>query len=214
MATVRVITIAREYGSGGTAIGRELARRLSWKLLDRELILELARRAHVHPCKVSEMDEHATSFVERLLKSLWLGSIVTWSAPAPDIIDPDYIAELSGMLIREAAKLGKCVIVGRGGQCVLQDDDDVFHVFVYGSRHQRLKRVQSLYLTKAECEAALDEIDRTRAVYIRTHYGCDWASRQLYDLMISSDFGIDRAASVVLRAAELTDQEAERMTVN
>jgi cytidylate kinase len=179
MTPVRVITIAREYGSGGAAIGRELARRLGWKLLDRELILELARRAHLHPCKVSEMDERATSFVERLLKSLWLSSIATWSGPAPDIIDPDYIAKLSGMLIREAAKLGKYVIVGRGGQCALQDNDDVFHVFVYGSQHQRLKRVQSRYLTKAECEAALDEIDRTRAAYIRTHYGCDWASRQL-----------------------------------
>lgn len=85
MATVRVITIAREYGSGGAAIGRELARRLGWKLLDRELILELARRAHVHPCRVSEMDEHATSFVNRLLKSLWLGSMVTWSGLLPSL---------------------------------------------------------------------------------------------------------------------------------
>ncbi len=49
MTAVRVITIAREYGSGGAAIGQELAARLRWKLLDRELILELARRAHVEP---------------------------------------------------------------------------------------------------------------------------------------------------------------------
>lgn len=108
--------------------------------------------------------------------------------------------------------MGHCVIVGRGGQCVLQHNDDVFHVFVYGSRQQRIKRVQSLYPTKAECEAALDEIDRVRAAYIRVRYGCDWADPQLYDLMISSDPGIDRTASVVLCAAELTDQEAVHTT--
>jgi cytidylate kinase len=67
MKTVRVITIAREYGSGGAAIAEELAIRLAWKLLDRELILELARRAHVQPSEVSQMDERASSFIARLL---------------------------------------------------------------------------------------------------------------------------------------------------
>jgi len=74
MKTVRVITIAREYGSGGAAIGQELAADLGWRLLDRELILELARRAHVQPSEVSQMDEHPRSFIERLLNSLWCKS--------------------------------------------------------------------------------------------------------------------------------------------
>lgn len=77
MKAVRVITIAREYGSGGAAIGQELAARLGWKLLDRELILELARRAHVQPSEVSHMDEHPNSFIARLLKAFWLGNIYT-----------------------------------------------------------------------------------------------------------------------------------------
>src|SRR6516164_7843967 len=119
MKEVRVITIAREYGSGGAVIGQELANRLGWKLLDRELILELARRAHLQPSEVAQMDEHASSFIERLLKAFWVGNTYVWSGPAPDVVDSDYLADLSAIVIREAAKLGECVIVGRGAQCVL-----------------------------------------------------------------------------------------------
>ena len=203
MKTIRVITIAREYGSGGAAIGQELATRLGWKLLDRELILELARRAHVQPSEVSQMDEHPSSFIARLLKVFWLGNAYPWSGPAPDVVDPDYLAELSAIVIREAAKLGQCVIVGRGAQCVLQGREDVFHVFVYGSRPEKLKRVQTRYPTRTECEGALDEFDRIRGAYIRTYYRCDWSNRRLYDLMINSDAGIDRAVGVILNAAGL-----------
>jgi cytidylate kinase len=203
MKTVRVITISREYGSGGAAIGQELANRLGWKLLDRELILELARRAHIQPSEVSEMDEHANSSIDRVLKAFWLGNAYVWSGPVSDVVDSDYLAELSAIVIREAAKLGQCVIVGRGAQCVLQEREDVFHVFVYGSRQERLKRIQTRYPTPAEREAALDEFDRTRAAYIRRYYKCDWANRHLYDLMINSDIGIDRAVAAILCASGL-----------
>jgi cytidylate kinase len=201
---VRVITISREYGSGGAAIGQELACRLGWKLLDRELILEVSRRAQVQPSEISKMDEHAGSFVERLLKAFWLGNTYVWSGPAPDVVDSDYLAELSAMVIREAAKLGQCVIVGRGAQCVLQERDDAFHVFVYGSRRERLQRIQPRFSKPAECEAALEEFDRTRSAYVRRYYKCDWAHRHLYDLMINSDVGIGRAVAVILCAAGLS----------
>lgn len=207
MKTVRVITIAREYGSGGAAIGQELATRLGWKLLDRELILELARRAHVQPSEVSQMDECPSSFFARLLKAFWLGDPYTWSGPAPGVVDPDHIAELSAILIREAAKLGQCVIVGRGARCVLRERKDAFHVFVYGSRQEKLKRVQNRYPPHTECEATLDEFDRIRAAYIRRYYRCDWANRHLCNLMINSDAGIDWTVAVILSAAGLAAQE-------
>ncbi len=190
MKTIRVITISREYGSGGTAIGQEIAARLGWKLLDRDLILELARRTHVQPSEVCEMEEHPSSFVARLLKAFWLGNVDTWSGPAPDVVDSDYLADLSRAIIREAAKLGQCVIVGRGAQCILRGQDDTFHVFVYGSRQEKLKRIQDRYPHRTDCEVALDDVNRTRAAYIRRYYKCDWVSRHLYDLMISSDIGI------------------------
>ena len=210
MKTVRVITIAREYGSGGAAIGQELSARLGWKLLDRELILELARRAHVQPSEVSQMDEYPSSFIARLLKVFWLGNPYPWSGPAPDVVDPDYLVELSAIVIREAAKLGQCVIVGRGAQCVLQEHKDAFHVFVYGSRQEKLKRVQNRYPTQTECEASLDELDRIRAAYIRRYYRCDWTNRHLYSLMINSDAGIDRTVAVILNAAGLGVLQKDR----
>jgi cytidylate kinase len=207
MKPVRVITIAREYGSGGTAIGQELAARLGWKLLDRELILELARRAHVQPSEVSQMDEHPSSFIARLLKAFWIGNAYTYSGPAPDVVDADYLAELCAIVISEAAKLGQCVIVGRGAQCVLREREDAFHVFVYGARQEKLRRIQNRHSTNTACEASLDEFDRIRAAYIRRYHRCDWANRHLYSLMINSDVGIDRTVDVILNAAGLTVPE-------
>ena len=142
-----------------------------------------------------------------MLKAFWLGNIYTWSGPAPDVVDPDYLAGLSAVVIREAAKLGQCVIVGRGAQCVLQEREDTFHVFVYGSRQEKLKRIRNRYPTHAECEASLDEFDRIRAAYIRSYYRCDWTDRHLYHLMINSDLGIDRAVEVILNAAGLAAPE-------
>ncbi len=149
------------------------------------------------------MDERPTSFIAILLKAFWLGSAYPWSGPAPDVVDPDYLAELSAIVIREAAKLGPCVIVGRGAQCVLQEHEDAFHVFVYGSRQEKLKRIQNRYPMQTECEASLDEFDRIRAAYIRTYYHCDRTDRHLYHLMISSDAGIDWTVGVILNAAGL-----------
>jgi len=203
MKDVRVITIAREYGSGGAAIGQALAVRLGWKLLDRELILELARRAHVRPSDMEQMDENPGSFISRMLKAFWLGNAYPWYGPATDIVDPDYVAELTAMVIREAAKLGRCVIVGRGGQCVLRDRNDAFHVFVYASREERLKRILNRRPTPEQCEAALNEFDHTRASYIRQYYKCDWANPHLYHLMVNSDLGLERAESLILTAAGL-----------
>lgn len=202
MKSVRVITVSREFGSGGAAIGQQIATRLGWKLLDRDLILELARRTHVQPSAVSAVDEHPSSFAANLLGSFWLGRIDPASGLGSEVVDPDYLAELSKTVIREAATLGNWVIVGRGAQCVLQDRDDVFHVFVYGSRQERLKRARDRFPDRADREAALDEVDHTRAAYIRRYYKRDWISPQLYDLMISSDRGVTWAASVILSATQ------------
>ena len=153
------------------------------------------------------MDEHPRSFIARLLQAFWRGNIYVWPGPVPDVVDPDYLAELCAIVIREAAELGQCVIVGRGGQCVLREHEDAFHVFVYGSRQEKLKRIQNRYPTPTECEAALDEFDRIRAAYMYRYYQCDWANRHLYHLMINSDAGIDRAVEVILHAAGLATPE-------
>jgi CMP/dCMP kinase len=204
---IRAITIAREYGSGGGLIGQELASRLGWKLLDRELITELARRAHLAPSDVARLDEHPRSFVVQLMKAFWRGNIETWSAPPPaDVVDEDYLARLSAMVIEEAAGLGHCVMVGRGAQCILRKRD-VFNVFVYGSAEEKLKRLQHRHSSLQTAQAAIQEMDLVRAAYIRAYYHCGWDDRHLYNLMINSDMGVDRAVDAILCAAGLSQQE-------
>lgn len=203
MFVIRAVTIAREYGSGGSLIAKELASRLGWKLLDRELVLELAHRAHILPSKVADLDEHPNTFIARLLRSLALGGEI---AQPTDIVDPDSIAVLSSLIIEEAAAAGQCVIVGRGAQCVLQDNKDVFHVFVYGSTSEKLKRVRATHAGGQQSEASLNCKDNQRAAYIRSYFHRDWTDRHLYNLMISSDFGIDETVSVISTAAGLGQQ--------
>jgi cytidylate kinase len=203
MRDLRVITIAREYGSGGAVIGQDLAARLGWKLLDRELILELAYRAHVRPSEMAQMDENPGTFISRLLKAFWLGNAYAWYGPATEIADPDNVAVLTATVIREAAKLERCVIVGRGGQCVLRDRDDAFHVFVYGSHEEKIKRILKRHPTREQCEAALKEYDHVRASYIRQYYKCDWANPHLYHLMVNSDLGLEHTEALILSAAGL-----------
>ncbi len=95
----------------------------------------------------------------------------------------------------------------------MQGRNDSFHVFVYGSKQEKLKRIQNRYPTQKECESALLDFDRNCAAYIRQYYDCDWADRALYDLMINSDVGIDRAASAILDAAGLGRQENTRVAL-
>jgi cytidylate kinase len=83
----------------------------------------------------------------------------------------------------------------------------VFHVFVFGSAEEKIKRVQSRHPAIQDAQKKLQEIDRLRAAYIRTYHHRQWDDRHLYDLMINSDAGIDLAVSAILCAAGLSRQE-------
>ena len=113
-------------------------------------------------------------------------------------------------IIEEAAEIGDCVIVGRGSQCILQQREDAFHVFIYAPRSERLARVlrRDAGLSKAEAEKKLDAEDATRAAYVRDHYGEDWQNRHLYHLMISSCLGEEGAVSIILSALHATKAKA------
>lgn len=204
----RVVTIAREYGSGGGLIGSELAKLLGWKLLDRELITELALRAGVETSKVAKLDERPRAFIGNLMKAFWMGNIETWSGlPATAVLDEDYVAQLSAIVIAEAAKLGECVIVGRGAQCVLRRQREVFHVFVYGSNAEKVKRIQARHPSSQDAQMEIRRVDRVRAEYVRAYYQCAWDDRRLYSLMIDSDVGVHRAVETILCACGLWNPE-------
>lgn len=205
---IRIVTIAREYGSGGGSIARMLAEKLGWKLLDRELILELAKRAHCSPEYAARCDEHSPSFLSRIMHAYWMGGPDTWAAlPVAEIPDADTLATTTGSIIHEAAQLGSCVIVGRGSQCVLRERADAFHVFTYAPRVERVRRLLGRrHVTERDAEAAMMEIDRIRAAYVRRYYDQDWTDRHLYHLMMNSEIGDSVVVAATLAATGLIPQ--------
>jgi cytidylate kinase len=206
---IRVVTIAREYGAGGASVGRRLAETLGWKLLDSELMSELSARMQCSAAEVARYDEHPPSFLSRLMRAYWSGSAETWAgAPSTHVLDADTLAEMTAGIIHEAAELGGCVIVGRGSQCLLRHRRDVFSVFIYAPREERLRRLRLRHKTEAEAEAAMLEMDRIRAAYIRRCQGQDWTDRHLYALMINSKIGDSAVVATLLTAAGLTARPA------
>jgi hypothetical protein len=198
----RVITVAREYGSGGGRIAQVLADRLDWKLLDRCLVEKIAQLAQVEPKLAEQYDERPDPWVNRIVRALWQGGVMrgTMAGPVPELFDADTMASLSQRAIEEAADIGNCVIVGRASQCILQERSDAFHVFIYAPRAERLRRVRTRHASRAEAEAALEARDQERAALIRRYFNQDWSNRHLYDLMISSKLGEEVVLSTILHA--------------
>ncbi|HUO31285.1 MAG TPA: cytidylate kinase-like family protein [Bryobacteraceae bacterium] len=197
----RVLTIAREYGSGGAEIAALAAKSLGWKLLDRNLIDKIAHAAGVDVESVTACDEHVDSWLHRISRPLWNAGLQPVATISPvDIFDSEAMARINREIIEEAHAAGDCVIVGRGAQCILQDCPDVFHVFVYAPRADRLRRIQQRSRTKAEAERLLRDIDAERASYVKLYFGQEWDQRHLYDLMISSRPGCPAVAALISEA--------------
>ena len=200
----RVVTVAREYGSGGGRIAQLLAGRLGWKLLDRCLVEKIAETARIEPQVAEKFDERPDPWFDRLAEVFWQSPGLRGyiGGPVPDRFDAEVAAHLTHRIIEEAAEIGDCVIVGRGSQCVLQQREDAFHVFIYAPRGERLARLlrRDARLSKAEAEKKLVAEDATRAAYVRDHFGEDWQNRHLYHLMISSGLGEKEAVSIILSA--------------
>jgi cytidylate kinase len=208
----RIVTVAREYGSGGGRIAQLLAGRLGWKLLDRCLVEKIAETARIEPQLAEKFDERPDPWLDRLAEVFWQSPGLRGhiGGHMPGRFDGEVAAHLTRRIIEEAAEIGDCVIVGRGSQCILQQREDAFHVFVYAPRRERLVRLLSrdARLSKAEGEKKLVAEDETRAAYVRDHYGEDWQNRHLYHLMISSCLGEKEAVSIILSALHSSKAKA------
>jgi cytidylate kinase len=198
----RVLTIAREYGSGGALIGRSISEQLGWKLLDKAFIENIARAAKVDPQVARRFDERTDSWLERLgRQGLWRGAFEgAVIVSQPDFFDAETMAALAQNMVEEAYQRGNCVIVGRGAQCVLRDRKGVFHVFVHAPWPERVARIRQRLPGKTDIEELIRSTDRQRADYIRTYYGCNWMDPHLYHLMICSGLGEDLVESTIIEA--------------
>ncbi len=121
-----------------------------------------------------KFDERPDPWFDRLAEVFWQSPGLRGyiGGPVPGRFDGEVAAHLTRRIIEEAAEIGDCVIVGRGSQCILQQREDAFHVFIYAPRGQRLARLlrRDARLSKAEAEKKLDAEDATRAAYVRDHY--------------------------------------------
>jgi cytidylate kinase len=204
----RLVTVSREYGSGGAAIAQRLARRLEWKLLDRCLIEKIAKTAEVDPGVAARYDERLDPWFDRLAK-VFAQLAGYYPGPAREGFDADVMASLTRHVIEEAASLGKCVIVGRGSQCILQQRSDTYHVFVYAPRGERLERIVARHPDSTTAQAAeiMNLRDSERATYVRRYFGQDWSNRHLYNLMICSSAGEEASTSTILKAMEAARED-------
>jgi cytidylate kinase len=197
---IRILTVEREYGSGGANIAEQLAARLGWKLWDTQLTEEIARVANVDPKAALRCDERRDSLLYRLFKVYARGSYER-SLPLGEsrVFDTDRMVELLHQVIENVASRGNCVIVGRGSAYILRTRPEAFHVFVYAPGDEKIRRIMSLGKSEVEAKKLVEEVDAERAEFIQHYFGAQWPARWLYNLMINSKFGDEYVIESILQ---------------
>ena len=198
----RIITVEREYGCGAGQIARKLATQLGWKLWDRDLTAEIARVANVDSSAVSMCEERVDSTFQRLVKVFWRGSYERRAELEHQPFSPDRMVEVGEQVMREIAEQGNCVIVGRGAPYFLREREDVFHVFLYACRGDKLRRLQELGKSLHDAEDLVDTVDRERILFVKRYFGADWPTRALYHMMINTGIGDENVISTMLHTMQ------------
>jgi cytidylate kinase len=195
----RIITVEREYGSGGGEIACELAKRLGWKVWDHALTEEIAKVANVECSTVERCEERVDGTFQRLVKVFLRGSYER-SIPLPgaETFDTDRFVAVGQQVMEKVAQAGNCVIVGRGAPYFLRLRGGAFHVFLYATRAEKLNRLLKVGKSVKEAEELLDTIDRDRITFVKRYFNADWPTRCLYHLMINTAVGNENVISTVL----------------
>jgi cytidylate kinase len=198
----RVLTVNREFGSGGGRIAQTIAEWLGWKLLDRDIIDAIAYAAHVDPKVVRPYDEHVDSWLRRINQQAMRSAALAAGLELREnsVFDAEEMVKISRKIIEEAYSEGNCVIVGRASQCILQHKPDVYHVFVYAPYLDRLVRLRDRLDKGVHAEQRIRIVDDERAKYLQQYFGKAWNNPHLYDLMISSRTDEEWTARAILYA--------------
>jgi cytidylate kinase len=196
---IRIVTIEREYGAGGAAIGEKLAERLGWTLWDQALTEEIARQAHCDQKSIERLEERVDPLFYRLMKVFMRGSFER-SLPVAnlDYLDSENLVPFMSRVIERAAADGNCVFVGRGSSYILRDRADAFHVFIYAPWEEKMRRLLEIGKTAAEAADLLQTIDQERASFVKTYFGKDWPTRQIYHMMLNSKVGDEIVLRTIL----------------
>jgi cytidylate kinase len=207
----RVITVEREYGCGGGEIAAGLARRLDWTLWDHSLTQEIAKVANVECTAVERCEERADSTFRRLVHTFLRGSYERNMAPSVhQPFNTDQFVSVGKQVMENVAQEGKCVIVGRGAPYFLRERHDAFHVFLYASFTEKLRRLQQLGKSQSEAEEMLEQVDQDRIIFVKRYFNADWPTRCLYHVMINTAIGNQNVISTILETKRTLEENVTK----
>ena len=198
-----IITIARQYGSGGREIGERVAELLGLPLYDKQLITDAASKGELNAEVIKSADEATTN---SLLYTLAVGSNVLGSAMHFAYKMPlnDKLFLLQSEVIKEYAQKGSCVIIGRCADYVLRDESNVLRLFIYGDLDHRQERIKERHpeVKPSQIIDVINKTDKRRASYYNFYTGNKWGRYDNYDMAInSSTLGIEGTARLIYACA-------------
>jgi cytidylate kinase len=197
---IKIITVEREYGSGGGEVAQLLSERLGWKLWDDLLTEEIARLANCPKAVVEVREERNDPLYYRLFKSFLRGSYEgSINAYKLKLVDSETILKMTERVVRHAAGKGNCVIVGRGSQHFLEDNPETLRVFLYAAREDKVRRVMAGGKTKNEAQELVDTVDRDRIDFIQRYFDVEWPTRSLYHVMLNTSVGEEIVVQTILQ---------------
>ena len=204
MAKKIIITVARQYGSGGREIGEKIAKELGIPLYDKELITDAASKGSLDEEVARNIDESAAN---SLLYTLAMGSNVLGGAMHFGYKMPlnDKLFILQSEVIKEYAANGSCVIIGRCSDYVLRDEPHILRLFIYGDLDHRQARVLERHpeLKSSQVIDVINKTDKRRSSYYNFYTGNKWGKYDNYDLAInSSTLGIIGTAHLIVAMAK------------
>lgn len=206
---IRIVTIEREYGSGGGEIAQLLATKLGWKLWDQLLTEEIARLANCPKNVVEDREERTDPLYYRLFKSFMRGSYEgSLNAHKLNLVDSECILEFTEKVVRQVAKIGNSVIVGRGSQHFLRERSDTLRVFLYASRENKIQRLLSRGKSEKEAQELVDTVDRERSDFIDKYFHVEWPNRSVYHSMINTAIGDDSVVHLILDLMKTVEARA------
>jgi cytidylate kinase len=210
----RIVTLEREFGSGGGGIAAELARRLGWKLWDQQLTCEIAKRAEVTEAAVALCDERVDGRLYRLAKTFWRGSYErSMSFANSRAFDTDRMIAMMEEIAGNIAEQGNAVIVGRGAPYFLRDREDTFRVFTYAPYDEKIRRVLAMGRKRDEAEDLVDNVDKERIAYIKHYFNADWPTRSLYHLMINTAVGDENVIATILDSMQMLESRTNEVAL-
>lgn len=204
----KIITISREYGSGGRLIGKLVAEALGYDFYDKEIIDMAAQESGLSPDFIKKTEQNLSS---GFLYNLLLGTSYSGTAAGGSTVGSAQILPLADQVfnaerkvILDLAKKGNCVIVGRCADYILNTSDqvdskDLLNVFIYGRMEEKIKRIEELYKEPEQAvRKTLIQIDKRRANHYNTFTEATWGDRKNYDIMLnSSTAGIEQTAKII-----------------